>query len=245
MMNMKKNVDYILGVAAMLAAASCSKNMNWDEVTPVAGQDGITLKFYSGKMDTKATVDGENNENRVFQIDYFIFPVDSTDIDGNPAVKKATEYVYSGHIDATNEMAITYTETITDADGVFNQIFPNGATKAKVFAVANYVDKYGANNDMEEDPNTTIPEDAKSWGDLHALEVGATFFFDDKDPDFLLRWPHVLLTDSDDLFFVMTGEADLTLDPKTGSTADVPLKRLASKVTAKFTYDNFREEKKD
>ncbi len=245
MMNMKKIVYYILGAAAMLAAASCSKNMNWEEVKPVDGQQGLTLKFYSGKMDTKATVDGENNENRVFQIDYFIFPVDSTDADGKPAVKKATEYVYSGHIDATNETAITYTETITDADGVFNQIFPNGAKTAKVFAVANYVDKFGANNDMTEDPNTTIPEDAKSWSDLHALEVGATFFYDDQDPDFLLRWPHVLLTDSDDLFFVMTGEADLEFDPKEGSTAEVPLKRLASKVTANFTYENFREEKKD
>ena len=244
MKNMKKIVYYILGAAAMLAAASCSKNMNWEEVKPVDGQQGLTLKFFSGKMDTKATVDGENNENRVFQIDYFIFPVDSTDADGKPAVKKATEYVYSGHIDATNELAITYTETITDADGVFNQIFPNGAKTAKVFAVANYVGRYGANNDMAS-PDTAIPEDAKSWGDLHALEVGPTFFYDDQDPDFLLRWPHVLPTDSDDLFFVMTGEADLEFDPKEGSTAEVPLKRLASKVTATFTYDNFREEKKD
>ena len=245
MMNMKKIVYYILGVAAMLAAASCSKNVNWEEVKPVDGQQGLTLKFYSGKMDTKATVDGENNENRVFQIDYFIFPVDSTDADGKPAVKKATEFVYSGHIDATNEMAITYEETITDADGVFSQIFPNGATTAKVFAVANYVDQFGANNDMTEDPTTMFPEDVKTWGDIHKLEVGATFFYDDKDPDFQLRWPHVLPTDSDELFFVMTGEADLELDPKEGAAAEVPLKRLASKVTANFTYENFREEKKD
>ena len=242
MMNMKKIVYYILGAAAMLAAASCSKNVNWEEVKPVDGQQGLTLKFFSGKMDTKATVDGENNENRVFQIDYYIFPVDSADIDGKPAVKKATEYVYSGHIDVEN--LTTITETITDADGVFNQIFPNGAKTAKVFAVANYVGKYGANNDMAS-PDTKIPEDAKSWGDLHALEVGATFFYDDQDPDFGLRWPHVLLTDSDDLFFVMTGEADLEFDPKEGSTAEVPLKRLASKVTANFTYENFREEKTD
>ena len=239
---MKRILYYILGAATLFAAASCAKNVNWDETAPVAGQDGITLKFSSGAL-TK-TVAGVDNENRVFQIDYFIFPVDSTDANGKPAVKKATEYVYSGHIDATDEMAITYTETITDADGVFAQIFPNGATSAKVFAVANYVGKFGANNDMAS-PDTKLPADAKSWGDLHALEVGATFFYDDQDPDFGLRWPHVLPTNSDNLFFVMTGEADLEFDPKAGAAADVPLKRLASKVTANFTYDNFREEKKN
>ena len=243
MMDMKKIFYYILGAAAMLAAASCAKNVNWDEVTPEDGQPGITLKFFSGKMDTKATVDGENNENRVIRIDYFIFPV--TEVDGELVVEDDAEYVYRGHIDAKNkEMAMTYTETITDADGVFNQIFPNGAKTAKVFAVANYVDKFGANNDMTEDPTTMFPEDVKTWGDIHKLEVGATFFYDDKDPDFQLRWPHVLPTDSDELFFVMTGEADLELDPKEGAAAEVPLKRLASKVTANFTYENFREEKK-
>jgi len=241
---MKRILYYILGAATLFAAASCAKNVNWDETAPVSGQDGITLKFSSGALTKATTVAGVDNENRVFQIDYFIFPVDSTDANGKPAVKKETEYVYSGHIDATDEMAITYTETITDADGVFAQIFPNGATSAKVFAVANYVGKFGANNDMAS-PDTKLPADAKSWGDLHALEVGATFFYDDQDPDFGLRWPHVLPTNSANLFFVMTGEADLEFDPKAGAAADVPLKRLASKVTANFTYDNFREEKKN
>lgn len=254
MKNMKKILYYILGAAAMLAVASCAKNVNWDEVKPVDGQQGLTLKFFSGMMDTKATVPGIDNENRVFQIDYFIFP--AIEVDGELVVADETEYVYSGHLDVNN--LTTITETITDADGVFNQIFPNGATKAKVFAVANYVDKFGANNSMTEAPNTTIPTDAKTWGDLHALEVGATFFYDDGTEDFGLRWPHVMLpttptapegegsedfVDQGDLFFVMTGEADLEFDPKTGAEADVPLKRLASKVTVDFTYETVVEEK--
>ena len=240
----------------MLAAASCAKNVNWDEVSPVAGQDGITLKFSSGAL-TKATVKGVDNENRVFQIDYFIFPLDSTGTNGELCVKAETEYLYSGHIDVAEAqaLALEYEETIEDADNVFAQIFPNGATKAKVFAVANYVDQFGANNDMAS-VNTTIPTDVKTWKGLHALEVGPTFFYDDQDPNFLLRWPRVMqpttpeapegdeeFVDQGDLFFVMTGEAVLEFDPKTGAAADVPLKRLASKITVDFTYETVVEEK--
>ncbi len=253
---MKRILSYIIGAAALLAAASCAKNVNWDEVSPVAGQDGITLKFSSGAL-TKATVNGVDNENRVFQIDYFIFPLDSTGTDGELYVKAETEYLYSGHINVAEAqaLALEYEETIEDADNVFAQIFPNGATKAKVFAVANYVDQFGANNDMAS-VNTTIPTDVKTWKGLHALEVGPTFFYDDQDPNFQLRWPRVMqpttpkapegdeeFVNQGDLFFVMTGEAVLEFDPKNGAAAEVPLKRLASKITVDFTYETVVEEK--
>ena len=90
----------------MLAAASCAKNVNWDEVSPVAGQDGITLKFSSGALTKATTVDGVDNENRVFQIDYFIFPLDSTGTDGKLYVKAETEYLYSGHINVAAAQAL-------------------------------------------------------------------------------------------------------------------------------------------
>ena len=255
---MKRIFYYILGAATLLAAASCAKNANWDEVVPFAGQDGITLKFSSGPL-TKAPVNGVDNENRVFQIDYFIFPLDSTGTDGKLYVKAETEFVYNGHIDIAKaqELALSYVESISDADDVFAKIFPNGATEAKVFAVANYVDKFGANNDMESF-NTTIPADVKTWKGLHALEVGATFFYDDQDPNFQIRWPHVMqpatpeaeegdedFVDQGDLFFVMTGEANLEFDPTSGeaAAAEIPLNRLASKVTVDFTFETVVEEK--
>ena len=251
---MKKIVYYIIGAAAMLAAASCAKNVQWDEITPEDGQQGITLKFFNTDLSTKA-VDGENQENRIDRIQFFVFPAtEETVTEGETTttewvVADDAEYIFTGYYekgttddawdDGTDGKWI-YSKTMTTEE--LNALFPNGATTAKIFAVANYVDQFGSNNDMEE-PNTTFPEDAKTWKDIHELEVGPTFFYDDQDPDFLLRWPHVLSTDADDLFFVMTCEADLVLN-KTGVTkAECELERLASKVTVNFTYENVVEEK--
>ena len=230
-----KKIIYIALAAAALAAASCAKNV--DFFTDPLSDQGISLKFYSSEMATKAT-DGLNNENLIKRIDYFFFPLNA-----EGGVDDETEYVYTNTLTPTDDgLAGSYSTVIEP--GVLSQIFPDGATQAMVFAIANYVDKYGANNDME-NPNTTLPEDAKTWKALHDLEVGPTFFYDDKDPDFLLRWPHVLLTDDDNLFFVMTGEevVDLMTTGSYAIDAEVPLKRLASKVTVNFTYENCLEEK--
>lgn len=259
---MKKIVYYILGAAAMLAAASCAKNVDWDEVTPGDGQQGITLQFSNSTLTTKASVPGINNENRVDRILFFVFPLnESGTVDDN------TEYIFSGsytgsetgwtHTEAsgTSPEKWVYTKTMTTEE--LNALFPNGATKAKIFAIANYVGKYGSNNDMAS-PDTNFPEDKKTWKAIHELEVGATFFYDDKNPDFGLRWPHVMrldeytegegeaaVTKKDNLFFVMTCETDLELKKTELSKADCKLARLASKVTATFDYENYREEKTD
>ena len=247
---MKKFIHYIAFVAAMLAVSSCVEPLN----NVIPAQDGaFTLSFSCGTM-TKATVDGVNNENLIKRIDYFIFPygTDGTVADDTPCV-------FSGTVTPEdNGLAGSYTETIAREN--LATIFPDGATQAVVFAIANYVDKYGANNSMT-NPNTTLPAPAGekyTWGELHALEVGATFFYDDKTQDFGLRWPHTmdpLKTSADedynfhkDLFFVMTGQATISLiateitSEKTGTTYQsvngvVPLERLASKVTVNFTYE--------
>ena len=259
---MKKIVYYILGAAAMLAVASCAKNVDWDEVTPGDGQQGITLQFSNSTLTTKAAVPGINNENRVDRILFFVFPLnESGNVDDN------TEYIFSGSYtgtetgwthsaaSGTDPEKWVYTKTMTTDE--LNALFPNGATKAKIFAIANYVGKYGSNNDMAS-PDTNFPEDKKTWKAIHELEVGATFFYDDKNPDFGLRWPHVMrldeytegegedaVTKKDNLFFVMTCETDLELKKTEMSKAECKLARLASKVTATFDYENYREEKKD
>ena len=271
MKNMKKIVYYILGAATLLAAASCAKNVNWDEVTPTDGQEGITLKFSSGAM-TKAEGDrlAVDREDYVSRIDYFIFPATEQTVEGEDGTSTTSlvvaddaEYALKGTINVASgsELDLEYIETLNPTDAEFAAMFPNGATKAKVFAIANYVDFYGANNDMES-INTTLPEDATTWKALHDLEVGATFFYDDKDPDFQLRWPHVMqpttpeapkegeegyedFVDQGDLFFVMVGEADLELTKTEASTATIPLERLASKITATFEYEDYLEKKTD
>ena len=240
-----KKIIYIAFAAAMLTAVSCAKELELKVGQDVAEQ-GLTLRFTSGAMATRADVDGVNNENLIKRIDYFLFPLNAE----GTAVDDDAEYVFRGEL-SPEDGGLTGTYETTITTGVLSKIFPDGATKAMVFAVANYVDQFGANNDMTGEgdkplPNTTFPyDDVKTWKAIHELEVGPTFFYDDQDPGFLLRWPHVLDTDDDNLFFVMTGEEEVELQT-TGSyaiDATVALKRLASKVSVAFTYENVVEEK--
>ena len=239
-----KKILYIATLAAMIlaGAVSCSKNL---EGPLPDGQTGISLQFYNSTLSTRAEKAGQDNENRVDRILFFVFPVNA-----EGTVDDDAEYIFSASYESGAEgwTAGTdqwvYSRNMTTEE--LNKLFPNGATKAKIFAVANYVDQFGYNSDMDEEgvePGTTFPEDVKTWKAMHELEVGPTFFYDDKDPNFLLRWPHVLNPDSEDLFFVMVGEADLELTPATGAKAEVALERLASKVTVNFEYDNFVEVK--
>lgn len=227
-----KRILYIIAFAAALfAASSCVEPLA--SIIPSQDQD-LRLSFSCGAL-TKATVAGEGNENLVKRIDYFVFPYGT---DGK--VADDAEYVYSNTITTTdaNKLALTYEETISRDN--FDLIFPNGNTKAVVFAVANYVDYYGDNNSWT--PTTTIPADAKTWAALHNLEVGATFFYDDYTPDFGLRWPHTLKPTDDDLYFVMVADSAVVNLVASGDPAVngiVPLERLASKVTVNFTYEPY------
>ena len=251
-----KRILYIIAfAAALLAASSCV-----EPLAPVIldkDQD-FTLSFSCGVM-TKATVEGDGNENLVKRIDYFVFPYGT-----NGKVADTDECVHSGTIEVTDDpstteneqLALSYTETIPHDKLV--DIFPDGNTKAVVFAVANYVDKFGANNSLAS-PNTTLPDpqngEKYTWGELHAMEVGATFFYDDGTDDFGLRWPHTLspYIDNDlhkSLFFVMAADsAEISLmattpagDSQPNVNGIVPLERLASKVTVNFTYENVVEQ---
>ena len=228
---MKKIIYYIIGVAVLLAAASCQKAPEWNDE---GSEQALTLTFTCSDMATR-TVAGVSNEDLIKQIDYFFFPVNA-----QGEVDPTTEYVYSGTLIPTDGgLAGSYTESFQP--GVLNKIFPNGNTKAMVFAIANYVDKYGS---TATNPVTTIPEDAKTWEALHALEVGQTFF-KDGGPGFQLRWPRKMDPDDEDLFFVMAAEKLVTLQTSGQFAIDakVPLKRLASKVTVDFTYEECTDEK--
>ncbi len=248
---MKKTI--YIALAAVLAAVSCAKTTEFDSVQPDPSVQGVTIRFTTGDLSTRATVEGVGKEDMIKKIDYFIFPYN---VGSDGKMVGTTEYVYKGTLEPEDDgLAGEYEATFSP--GILSQIFPDGATKAMVFAVANYVDKFGA---AVETPNTTIPETAKTWADLHALEVGETFF-KDGGPGFWLRWPRVMKpspyevpaeeeggepqTVSDDLFFVMTGEEEIELVTTGGYAVDaeIPLRRLASKVTVDFTYETVIEEK--
>ncbi len=238
---MKRIRYYFVFVATLFAVASCVEPL--DSFIPGQEQDFI-LSFSCGAM-TKGDDDpttANNYENLIKKIDYFIFPVNA-----EGKVEDNTPYAVKGTIttDPNNPnsgFALTYTKKLSHEDLI--KCFPNSNTTAVVFAVANYVNKFGANPSLT--PSTTIPEDADTWAELHALEVGATFFYDDGKlnedgtPKFGLRWPRKMNPDNANLFFVMTGEKEIALKP-TPTTDNpnpnlIPLKRLASKVTVKFNY---------
>lgn len=216
--------------------ASCVRELSLHE--EFSEEDGIALNFTCTDMATRS-VDGVGYEDMIRQIDYFIFPCGA---DGT--VADDAEYVYTKSLIPNDDgLAGTYRDTIQT--GVLNKIFADGSKTAMVFAVANYVDEFGSNPSLA-NVNTTIPETVKTWKGLHELEVGATFF-EDGGEGFELRWPRKMDPNSPDLFFVMTGEKKIELNPsgRFAVQAEVPLKRLASKATISFTFEEFLEQKVD
>ena len=221
----------MIGAAALLAAASCERNLDWNEQTADKVQ-GLTLTFSCGDLATRADGDtAKSKEDSVFRIDYFIFPL-NLDEDGN--MIGTTKYVYKGSIEPEAQAADNkYTAFISkDADSEYYdpnlklaEIFPDGATKAMVFAVANYYELGGITK--------------TTWADIHNLEVGDTFTMDAGE-GFGTRWPHPMETTNPDLFFVMTGELEIELQTSGTYVVDatVPLNRLASKVTVEFDYSH-------
>ena len=228
---MKKIVYYIIGVTALLAVASCEKTPAFDEGSP---KQGLMLNFTCVDAGTRAaTVEGVSNENLIKRIDYFIFACDADGVvedDAAPAL--------SGVIEPSDGLLLSYTETISPE--ALADVFPDNNQKAVVFAVANFVDYYGA---AVTSPQTVIPDSVKTWKGLHELEVGETFF-KDGGAGFTLRWPRVMQPNDNKLFFVMVGEQVVELKT-TGSyaiDAEVHLKRLASKVTVKFNYADYYDD---
>lgn len=189
---------------AAAAAVSCAK----DPMKIIESNgDGLTLQFSAGSMTTKA---GENYENKVNKIDYFVFAYGT---DGK--VDSTANAVYKNTITPSDAgFSETYSDRLTTEQ--INTIFPvGGNTKALVFAVANYTGTY-----KSEKP---------SLNDLLEIEVRSTF----ADGD---RWPHPLATTDEKLYFVMTGSADLEM---TSPSTDIELNRLASKVTVRFNFVDF------
>ena len=229
-----KKIIYIAAAAAALAAMSCTRELELNTATDLTDQS-VKLSFSCGNLATKADGDDVatvNNEDRVNRIDFFIFPLN---VDANGKMIGSTEYVYKGELVPEAQAEDNkYTKNITnDPDFNLNKIFPAGAKKAMIFAVANYTSKEG------------ITE--TTWEGLHSLEVGDTFT-KDAGEGFGKRWPHPMETDNAELYFVMTGEKEIQLATNSTQYAiqeTIPMNRLASKVTVEFDYTHsvYKDEK--
>ena len=112
-----------------------------------------------------------------------------------------------------NKLAGSYELILTTAD--LTQIYADPDAEVGIYAIANFTGTY---------PETI------TLADLKKIEVRSTFAGTD-------RWPHPLRTDNNDLFFIMTGESVLDL----AADNEIPLERLASKVTVEFTYNTVED----
>ena len=90
-----KKIIYIACAAAALAAVSCAKTAEFDSVKPARSTEGVTIRFTTGDMSTRATVPGVDNENKIKRIDFFIFP---SNLGEDGKMVGTTEYVYKGSI---------------------------------------------------------------------------------------------------------------------------------------------------
>lgn len=226
-----KKFLYILALAAisLTATVSCSKNIEWND--PLDSQEAFTLRFAASTM-TKADIDGTDRENYVGSLQFFVFPVDATG-----KVADNTEYIFSATY-ASDAEGWTYSAASEATEGTPAQkekwtfsltkaqiatLFPVGTTQVKVFAVANY----------------TVPAEKKTWKDINGIEVGATFT-KDGGPGYGKRWPRVMQPDDENLYFIMTGQADVELGD---AEKKILLARLASKVTVSFEYETVTDSK--
>lgn len=226
-----KKLLYIVFAAVTLVAMSCQQQYLMPDVPDYEDQ-GLILKFTASEMLTKA--ESIDNEDMVKQIEYFLFPVNS-----EGKVDDTTTFVYNNKITPENGLLGTYTEVIQP--GVLSKLFPNGATEAVVFAVANYCtsDNTGTFSVAE------VPDTVTTWKGLHDLEVGATFF-KAGGTGFGKRWPRVMQPSDENLFFVMAADSvgvQLNTSGSYAINAEIPLERLASKVTVSFNYIPVVEEK--
>lgn len=226
-----KKILYILALAAisLTATVSCSKNFEWND--PLDSQEAFTLRFAASAM-TKADVDGTDRENYVGSLQFFVFPVDATGkvADNTEYIFSATYasdaegWTYSAASEATENTPAQkekWTFSLTKAQ--IATLFPVGTTQVKVFAVANY----------------TVPAEKKTWKDINGIEVGATFT-KDGGPGYGKRWPRVMQPDDENLYFIMTGQADVELGD---AEKKILLARLASKVTVSFEYETVEDTK--
>ena len=220
---MKKTIKYIAWAVLALGAVSCAK----DSLRPsVENEEGLTLRFFSSEMTTKAAVPGQQYENQIRRIDFFLYPVDAS---GN--VNENIEAAFQGELVPESQSTTNTYSTIIRPEKLA-EIFPGTNKKAKIFAVANYFPTV-----IEDGKETAVPLEERftstKLADLKALKVGNTF----TDGN---QWPHPLATTDESLYFVMTGEQDVNLNisDNTAATATVPLARIASKVTVNFTYEN-------
>lgn len=209
---MKKIFTYLVAVSALLLTFSCNR----EAVDSFINGEGLSLKLVWSDMTIHTRVAGEANENLVKSLDFYFFKdATATSVyhyrettipeEGN----YTKDFVPGEKYDGTN--AFPKRTELVDPD--------NGCT---VFVVANL--------DASKAPTSA------TLATLKAIEVEQSFLNVVKDEDGkIVSVVNTLATDDENLFFVMTGMAEVQGTRKvlnsTSKPETIKLNRLAAKIT--------------
>ena len=202
---------YILASIGVLMAltAGCTQTDPLDQNQ----EEGVRITLDCGDIATRTTADGTGNENRIKTVDYFLF--DKTDAVQYP------EYRYRGHLEP-------------DVASHFTFYLHSALVETRTYTVYVIVNYPGNQSDLGVVGTSDNPADKRTIDQLDALLLS-----EDAARTFTAAGATgVAPAAEEDLFLVMTGKADVTVtivpDQNLVGTANISLKRLASKVTMDF-----------
>ena len=191
----------IFAYLALAATVTFATSCNWEAASPdFFGEDSIALSLAFEAPATRA--EGVGLENEVTSVEYFFY----SDVTGVPVYRK---YVANPTLtDNAYKVSLVVGEGEL-ADKSLNDFFPNGAG-CEFFAVFNYPEEIG-DLALAEVKNkavvNTFAHNADGW---KVTEDGEAALYPK--------------------YFVMTGQATLTADPK-GITGTIDMKRIAAKIS--------------
>lgn len=206
-MNLKdlKNIARAVFAAGILFSAGGCADEGFD--APDAPSDGMTIRFYSTNLKTRATApsDALLNENLISNITIALYP--SGAADDIPAVKFKSFEGISGNGEWETKMTLSDAEV----EQLFGSVTATGAT-CRIFAVANISDQ-----------NIASLGNAPTIADMKALPVTAQFDTQQVQPDFVMTGEG-------------TVQYNVDSNNNKTATGEVALDRTAAKITLNLKF---------
>ena len=206
-MNLKdlKNIARAVFAAGILFSAGGCADEGFD--APDAPSDGMTIRFYSTNLKTRATAssDASLNENLISNITIALYP--SGAADNIPAVKFKSFEGISGNGEWETKMTLSDAEV----EQLFGSVTATGAT-CRIFAVANISDQ-----------NIASLGNAPTIAEMKALSVTAQFETQQVQPDFVMTGEG-------------TVQYNVDSNNNKTATGEVALDRTAAKITLNLKF---------
>lgn len=206
-MNLKdlKNIARAVFAAGILFSAGGCADEGFD--APDAPSDGMTIRFYSTNLKTRATEpsDASLNENLISNIAIALYPSDAAD--NIPAVKFKSFEGISGNGEWETKMTLSDAEV----ERLFGSVTATGAT-CRIFAVANISDQ-----------NIASLGNAPTIAEMKALPVTAQFETQQVQPDFVMAGEG-------------TVQYNVDSNNNKTATGEVALDRTAAKITLNLKF---------